>query len=424
MLSPLLNLLLLSAGAATAAAGAAPPRAHELDASYNFEAYLAHFGKAYPDHAEYARRAATFDRHLEEILVHNAAQAMDEDGHVLKGYVMGVNALTDVEVEELPLGYNKLLHPAWRGQLQGGAAKTARALGATDADTDTTTSYSVPVDFEMQDVGDLPAEVDWAAKGKVNPVVPSQGGCGSCWAFAAIAVVESQLAIEHGDEPFVTLSQQTMLTCTPNPEQCGGKGQCDGATVEIALNYIANLHANDDNGGLYTTADVPYTGSGNANCAALTEGKNAAASVEGWTLLPTNDYRAVMNALATKGPLAIAVGASGWGGYSGGVFSGGGATVNHAVLLVGYGETAEGEKFWKVRNSWGSDFGEAGYIRLARSDDDDVAAKCAEDNDPLVGIACALDEQGNQVDVQPVQVCGESAILFDVSYPTGVVKLG
>merc|ERR1719401_3110796 len=139
------------------------------------------------------------------------------------------------------------------------------------------------------------------------------------------------------------------------------------------------------------------------------------------TLLPTNDYKATMNAVAQVGPVAIAVD-GGWEMYESGVFSSGSSTVNHAVLLVGYGETDTGEKFWRVRNSWGDGFGEKGYIRLARADDDGTA-NCAMDEDPLVGIACALDEQGNKIDVQPVKVCGTSAILFDVSYPTGVTKL-
>merc|ERR1719203_38917 len=418
MMQPTMHLLLLAAYAAAAAA--APPRAHELDASYTFDAYLVHFNKAYPDPEEHARRAATFDRRLKEILAHNAGQEMDAEGKPVRGYVMGVNHLTDVELDELPLGYNKRLHPAWAGQLHGGAAQAARALGAIDTDTDTTTSYAKPVDFEMKELDDLPKSVDWEADGKVNPTVPSQGGCGSCWTFAAVAAVESQLAIHHGDGDFVSLSQQTLLQCTPDPEQCGGKGKCDGATVELAFNYIADLTAKAT-GGFYKLEDIPYTGEENVACADLTAGKTPAAGVTGWTLLPTNDYKATMNALAQVGPVAIAVDGGNWSMYEGGVFSAGSPTVNHAVLLVGYGETDTGEKFWKVRNSWGDYYGEKGYIRLARSDDDDT--NCAMDENPLLGIACALDEHGNKIDVQPVKVCGTSATLFDVAYPTGVTKL-
>ncbi len=109
--------------------------------------------------------------------------------------------------------------------------------------------------------------------------------------------------------------------------------------------------------------------------------------------------------------------------YESGVFSGSGSsTVNHAVVLAGYGVDEEtGEKYYKIRNSWGPDYGESGYIRVIRSDDD--STNCSVDNDPLEGIACALDENGNKIDVENPSVCGNSAILFDVSYPVGVRRL-
>lgn len=66
-------------------------------------------------------------------------------------------------------------------------------------------------------------------------------------------------------------------------------------------------------------------------------------------------------------------------------------------------------------------FFRAGYIRIKRTDDDDDV--CATDDQPLVGVACALDENGDAIDVEPVEVCGTGAVLFDVSYPTGVYRM-
>merc|ERR1712080_169766 len=69
------------------------------------------------------------------------------------------------------------------------------------------------------------------------------------------------------------------------------------------------------------------------------------------------------------GPLSIAVDANGFNGYYGGVLRNPSCSkrdLNHAINIVGYGEA--GVKYWKVRNGWGTDWGEQGYIRMARGD--------------------------------------------------------
>merc|ERR1712024_198372 len=112
------------------------------------------------------------------------------------------------------------------------------------------------------------------------------------------------------------------------------------------------------------------------------------------------------NHLANVGPLSVAVDASKWSFYSGGIFDScdysRNIEINHAVQLVGYGSDSDGD-YWIVRNSWGSRWGEDGYIRLRR----DSAAQC--------GTACS---GGPGSDEQ--HVCGQCGVLFDVSYPIGV----
>lgn len=429
MMIRLRNVLLFSAAAVAAVVSAAdgessssPPEPHQLDATYNFEQYLIHLEKTYTDRDEYDRRSRIFAKNLGKILAHNEAKQIGEDGRLMgEGYIMGVNMFTDVESHELPMGYNKLLHPAWRDQLSAGAvSKTERKLGATDTDTDTE-AYSKPIGFEMEDVSALPDSVDWSAEGKVSKA-PNQGGCGSCWSFAATAAIESHLAIATGEKPF-GLSEQNMLQCSPNPDHCGGTGGCTGSTVELALNYIADITAKKT-GGMFNITDVPYSGSnqGWGSCEDVTKDKSPQVGIEGWTALETNDYKAVMNAVAKVGPLAVAVAASGWSYYQGGVFHTTDTTVNHAVVLVGYGTDEETkEKYWKIRNSWGPSFGEEGYIRVLRTDGDDQV--CGQDTDPLVGMACALDDNGNKIETNPVKVCGTGAVLFDASYPVGVHRI-
>ena len=218
-----------------------------------------------------------------------------------------------------------------------------------------------------------------------------------------------------------------------------GTGGCKGATVELGLNYIAERTTKGE-GGMYTIEDLAYSTDTEAwtKCDSLTKNKSPTVGIKGWTQLKSNDYKATINAVAKEGPVAIAVAASNWGLYEKGVFdptggnsggdsshpetSGGDATINHAVLLVGYGvDEATGQKYYKIRNSWGPSFGENGYIRILRTDDDDN--NCQIDNEPLVGIACALDENGNKLDVKPPKVCGACGVLFDVSYPVGAHKI-
>lgn len=86
---------------------------------------------------------------------------------------------------------------------------------------------------------------------------------------------------------------------------------------------------------------------------------------------------ALKTAVGTVGPVSIAVDAVWWQFYFGGVYSGlCGTSLDHGVLAVGYGVTDGGKKYWKIKNSWGSGWGENGYIRVVRTDKDDDVGKC------------------------------------------------
>lgn len=140
----------------------------------------------------------------------------------------------------------------------------------------------------------------------------------------------------------------------------------------------------------------------------------AAASVTGYIKLPENNYTALMNAVATIGPIAISVEADTWSFYGRGIFPATSCNykntdIDHAVQLVGYG--TEGSKdYWIVRNSWGAGWGEQGYIRLERTSD---GLPCNEDTTPGDGSACPPFPK-------EVTVCGACGILYDTCYPVGV----
>ena len=132
----------------------------------------------------------------------------------------------------------------------------------------------------MEEVSALPLEVDWEKAGHMNPIIPHQKSCGSCWTFAATACVEAALSIATGEKPPMTLSEQNLLECAPDPLQCGGTGGCEGATIELAYNFVAD-QTKTKRGGMFNLSDVEYQPK-DATCDGLTDGKTPVVGIEGW----------------------------------------------------------------------------------------------------------------------------------------------
>lgn len=340
--------------------------------SYTFEHFESEFGKSYPDNVARNHARANFMMNLHKIIRHNADHT--------QSYSMGVNKFTDLSAEELVgryTGYNSAMA---RSVFGGAEALTINLKG-----------------------GDYPAALDYRTTGKVT-AVKDQGGCGSCWAFSATESIESALAVTLNTTASLILSPQNVVDCTPNPLQCGGTGGCNGATQELAFDWAA--------GGIALESAYPYKGvTGTCNT-----GVTKAAKVGAYAKLATNNADVLIAALNIYGPIAISVAASSWGSYSSGVFNGCGKDwiINHAVQLVGYG-TDNGTNYWIVRNSWGTSWGEQGYIRLLRaaSGKDEV---CGTDTAPGDGSGC----KGGP---STVQVCGTCGVLSDSSVPIMVTQL-
>jgi cathepsin L len=251
---------------------------------------------------------------------------------------------------------------------------------------------------------DLPASKDWSHLTSMNPV-RSQGGCGSCWAVAAAVVLENHAELNGNARSF---SAQHILNCMPNPKECGGQGGCRGATAVMAMDWVMK-------NGCATETEVPYqavdgtcTAVG-ANTTALSVG-GSAFGMTGWQRLPENKYEDLLRAVAEQGPVAVSVAASEWGSYGTGIFNGCSkdAIVNHAVVMSGYGVDGT-MKFWKIQNSWGADWGEAGSMRIVRHEDE--GAWCGVDKEPEMGSAC-------KPYPAEVPVCGSCGILYESVLPS------
>ncbi|VVA98214.1 unnamed protein product [Arabis nemorensis] len=209
----------------------------------------------------------------------------------------------------------------------------------------------------------LPDEVDWREKGAVVPI-KDQGKCGSCWAFSAIGAVEGINQITTGE--LLSLSEQELIDCDRGFVNAG----CDGGVMNYAFEFIMN------NGGVETDEDYPYTATDGTFCNANKKNNTRLVTIDGYEYVPQNDEKSLKKAVAHQ-PVSVSIEAynQAFKLYKSGVFTGTcGTYLDHGVVVVGYG-SSNGEDYWIIRNSWGSNWGDSGYVKLQRNIDDPLG-KC------------------------------------------------
>jgi len=330
-------------------------------------------GKVYASKSEEEKRFNIFKENYGKSIQHNRSG--------VSTYTVGINQFSDLTTQEFKDNYLGLKRVA-----------------------------GTPGNMTARISKELPDYVNWVEEGAVTGV-KNQGQCGSCWAFATTEQIESYMKINGGD--LMELSAQQVTSCTPNVLQCGGSGGCMGSVTQLGFNYLQLF-------GQMSESNYPYVSGGSSQTEDCTHDPSIAeVTLTGYNTLPTNNQEAVMTHLAEVGPLSIAVDASSWGSYTGGVFNGcsfdENISINHGVQLVGYGSDFGPLgvfDYWLVRNSWGPTWGEEGYIRMART------ADCGVNSTPMDGTACV---NGPGTDQQTV--CGMCGMLLDASYPIGVKQI-
>jgi len=349
----------------------------DLKMRYKFNDFVEKYNKKYETTEEFMDRLKVFTENVKEIEAHNNRRDIS--------WRKGINQFSDLTAQEF-----KAIH-------------ASGLVNVVKRQSDESNYYS----SNLKPMSDLPESKDWRDEGIISDV-RAQGNCGSCWAFATAEQLESYLALKTGK--LTSISPQHITSCAPNPLKCGGTGGCYGSLTEIGFTYAQLM-------GVLSEEDFPYTSGETGETGECTYDANtqtAAVYVRGYETLPHNSLEAVMNHVATVGPLGISVDASVWHSYEGGIFDGcsyeENIEINHGVQLVGYGTDAEtGTDYWIVRNSWGPEWGENGFIRLKRESE----AVCGTDSTPMMGTACEGD--GNAVQ----KVCGMCGVLFDTTYPIG-----
>ena len=204
----------------------------------------------------------------------------------------------------------------------------------------------------------LAPSLDWRNNGG-NFVTPirNQGGCGSCWAFATTAALESATLIYNNSSGVdLDLSEQVLLSCS-------GAGNCQqGGYIGSAAIYIQST-------GLPFESCYPYTGTNGDCSSACANWQSSTYKISNWNWVTTSapTVNALKNAL-TYGPLVTTFSVyNDFYNYSGGIYShtSGGYLGGHAVLLIGYDDPGQ---YFVVKNSWGAGWGESGYFRIAYSE--------------------------------------------------------
>ena len=207
----------------------------------------------------------------------------------------------------------------------------------------------------------VPESIDWVNNGAVTPV-KNQGQCGSCWSFSTTGALEGAYYIKNG--VLDSFSEQQLVDC--DTRKNGGKDMgCNGGLMDNAFSWI------EKNGGLCTEEDYAYT-SGTTKTAGTCD--TSCTVVSGSEIISYTDVKAnsdndMMSALAQQ-PVSIAIQADqkDFQLYNSGVFTGScGTKLDHGVLVVGYG-SLDGEDYYRVKNSWGTTWGDNGYIYLGRGD--------------------------------------------------------
>jgi len=294
-------------------------KAHRVPHEVRFQDWMAQHNKKYNTQKEYEARLSNFIETTKRIAVLNArSKVMNSSA------TFAHNKFSDLTLDEFSA----------RLGMKGYVPKQVEGVAIADP------------------APQAPGSFDWRSKNGITPV-KDQGQCGSCWAFSCTESIESVWKIKGGKTNQVPLAPQQIVDCDRND------GGCNGGDLPTCYQYVISA------GGLEAESDYPYHAKDQTCQANKAKEQDP---IKGFNyIIPqgSSNEGQMADFVAANSPISIIVDASSWSSYNGGILKASqcGHSLDHAVQIVGYdGLSTSG--FWIVRNSWGADWGENGFIRL------------------------------------------------------------
>lgn len=208
----------------------------------------------------------------------------------------------------------------------------------------------------------LPDSIDWRDYDMVTPI-KNQGQCGSCWSFSATGAIEGIYAKTN---KLTNFSEQQLIDCSVLYGNLG----CNGGLMDNAFEYATDHY-------MCSEENIPYEAKFDLiinkcfNCNSIVE-------LKGCVDVPTNNQTALKIAVSRQ-PVSVAIEADTdlFDDYEGGIISSSscGTNLDHGVLIIGYG-SENGEDYWLLKNSWGTSWGEKGFFRIKRDDNEESPGIC------------------------------------------------